>query len=1231
MDRLRLKTEPSLAPSYRILFDNVDNAVNNNGFPNPFPIHLKCIAISGLPVDDIPCVEVWDVEGSVYSSHVGMSNHRSCTWSPDYGDGFFRINKDIIGDFSIMCRFGGKHAATRDKTTLIFKYQNNTGFLPTDVVELKRQNVDVNPEYAEHIDADMFVLHITFEQQVGELGRKSLSYHSCGRDAFDAGLDEISKHHIVEPDSDSCREIINMGCESSYATISLQLANNNKDAAEDVAENIRKRILAFESTPIGAEIELIKSAVPAKGGDQIYPHDQITTVSRSIIHCVLCQDLNDLKQDQLIQCINCLCYFHTHCVGTRRIPFGLKSEKERMNHEKYVLKFYGTWCCSSVGLDCVPRKALSPEESRSLNQSLSFDVSKITDSVVNTIVKPGTLTGSRSNMLLGNDITENSRPHTDGEISNLTANQLETKTPMSSKNDQAAHLIGLLAKQGITMEELVTLGEERQRELLINVAQNGFQNQSVSSSQVNGSQSSASEEVKNETHNVVGGHENGEFPVLKLKNDPRFSKYLKMVKVGLPKSAVAEKMMSEGVVSSLQDGIQILEMDPEGNTPFVNSASSVISVDATDVRPQESLSLKDHPIYSKYFKMLKVGLAKEAVQAKMRQEGVDPLILDKDPEQFIDTIATENKNEDKDLIAFSDHPIYSKYFKMLKVGLSKETVKAKMQQEGHDPSILDKSPDEKVPKINESNTSGAEELVPVNEHPMYAKYFKMLKVGLPKENVKAKMQQDGIDPSFLDKNPTDKIPLKATQVVAEKAQLVPAEEHPSYAKYFKMLKVGISKDSVKAKMKLEGVDPDIIDKGPKELIALELKPTSSESKEAMIAVQDHPLFAKYFKMIKVGLAKDAVKAKMSQEGVDPTYIDKDPKELVPVSLSKAGKESGVEPAVKGPQLRKKRLHWRAIDPSKVGKGTLWGDKDVDEDIQIDEAEFQKFFVESTDTDEKRVSTKPVAQEAKKQRINLIDMKRGQNAGIALARIRMSFEEVKSRIMQMDDHVFSTDQLRSLEEYLPSPDEAAIIKAFKGDFEMLGQAEKYMSVMTGFNTAAKRIKCMIFKQQFKHRVIETKAMVVKIENACVDVIMSIRLKKVLKTILRVGNQLNDGADHAGFTVDSLLKLQSAKAFDKKTSVLQYVIMLIYRNDKSCLHFTEDLSHVPEASRIVFDSILSERSAIKQGMLECSNIFSGIREASIKTAEDSCTATGFTAMEAFLEQVHFRTKQSLFLLL
>jgi len=66
----------------------------------------------------------------------------------------------------------------------------------------------------------------------------------------------------------------------------------------------------------------------------------------------------------------------------------------------------------------------------------------------------------------------------------------------------------------------------------------------------------------------------------------------------------------------------------------------------------------------------------------------------------------------------------------------------------------------------------------------------------------------------------------------------------------------------------------------------------------------------------------------------------------------------------------------------------------------------------------------------------------------------------------------------------------------------------------------------------------------------------------RTILKVGNQINDGESNMGFTMDSLLKLNTSKAFDKKTSVLQYVITLLFRNDLDALLLTEDLKSVVE---------------------------------------------------------------------
>ena len=131
--RSQTDVKPTLAPSYRILFENIDEAVNHGSYPNISTLHLKCVAISGLPVDEIPCVEIWDTTGVIFNSHSGLKSTNKCTWSSEYGDGFFRVAQDILGDFSVMCRFGGSHATTRDKTTLIFKYQNSTAFLPCEV------------------------------------------------------------------------------------------------------------------------------------------------------------------------------------------------------------------------------------------------------------------------------------------------------------------------------------------------------------------------------------------------------------------------------------------------------------------------------------------------------------------------------------------------------------------------------------------------------------------------------------------------------------------------------------------------------------------------------------------------------------------------------------------------------------------------------------------------------------------------------------------------------------------------------------------------------------------------------------------------------------------------------------------------------------------------------------------------------------------------------------------
>ena len=111
-----------------------------------------------------------------------------------------------------------------------------------------------------------------------------------------------------------------------------------------------------------------------------------------------------------------------------------------------------------------------------------------------------------------------------------------------------------------------------------------------------------------------------------------------------------------------------------------------------------------------------------------------------------------------------------------------------------------------------------------------------------------------------------------------------------------------------------------------------------------------------------------------------------------------------------------------------------------------------------------VSTKKV--------VCLIDMKRAQNAAISLARIKISFANLRTKIEALDDENLTVDQLIALREYLPNTDEVRTLSLYvnsRKPVSSLGPAERYMVAMLGLQDGVKRISCMIFKVQFPTQV------------------------------------------------------------------------------------------------------------------------------------------------------------------
>ena len=96
---------------------------------------------------------------------------------------------------------------------------------------------------------------------------------------------------------------------------------------------------------------------------------------------------------------------------------------------------------------------------------------------------------------------------------------------------------------------------------------------------------------------------------------------------------------------------------------------------------------------------------------------------------------------------------------------------------------------------------------------------------------------------------------------------------------------------------------------------------------------------------------------------------------------------------------------------------------------------------------------------------------------------------------------------------------------------------------------------------------------------------IQWQKLLLYSLKLGNALNTGGSNEGvsaITLDSLLKLAEAKAFDRQTSVLHYLVSIVQKNDADVLKLSEDFAPVKAAERVAMDMLSLELTKMDQGI-------------------------------------------------
>lgn len=307
--------------------------------------------------------------------------------------------------------------------------------------------------------------------------------------------------------------------------------------------------------------------------------------------------------------------------------------------------------------------------------------------------------------------------------------------------------------------------------------------------------------------------------------------------------------------------------------------------------------------------------------------------------------------------------------------------------------------------------------------------------------------------------------------------------------------------------------------------------------------------------------------------------------------------------IKVPSKKLKPFFWTKLGPTQSSP-TVWDDLGG-QPVSLDVKELEEIF--TVDTSAKSKIDKASKDTTKNQSLTtLLDITRANNVAIMLARIKLSNGEIRRALLELDEVRLSTDDLRAISRQLPTLDEISRLQDF-GDLTKLSKADQYFGEVMRIPRISERLECTIYGRRLELELAEVRPDLDMVRNAAAEIKASKRLRKVLGTVLVVGNTLNGSTFRGGargFQLDALLKMKETKTAKSGTdcpTLLHYLAKILMREDAGLIMFGEELSHVEAAARVSVQFILSTVNSLCQGMERVKDELEVIRSAQMSSED------------------------------
>ncbi|XP_017244769.2 formin-like protein 13 isoform X2 [Daucus carota subsp. sativus] len=287
----------------------------------------------------------------------------------------------------------------------------------------------------------------------------------------------------------------------------------------------------------------------------------------------------------------------------------------------------------------------------------------------------------------------------------------------------------------------------------------------------------------------------------------------------------------------------------------------------------------------------------------------------------------------------------------------------------------------------------------------------------------------------------------------------------------------------------------------------------------------------------------------------------------------------------------KPLHWLKL--TRAVQGSLWDETqrsaDASKAPDIDIPELESLFSAAVPKSgkggpgSKTNSRTPAVN--KPEKVQLIDHKRAYNCEIMLSKVKIPLNELMNSVLALEDSAIDADQLDNLIKFCPTKEEMELLKNYKAEKDKLGKCEQFFLELMKVPRAESKLRVFSFKLQFGSQVSDLRNSLDVVNSTAEQIRSSSKLKKIMQTILSLGNALNQGTARGsavGFKLETLPKLAETRARNNKMTLMHYLCKVLDEKLPEVLDFSKDLGSLESSSKIQVKALAEEMQAINKGL-------------------------------------------------